>query len=72
MDGKAVVSATDGFVPENIKARNKWAGTIIKDWGIMRKPVPKKTWCLVNATWVGPVITQCPRNSKILCIYQII
>lgn len=31
MDGKAVVSATDGFVPENIKARNKWAGTIIKD-----------------------------------------
>lgn len=40
MNTKAVVSASEGFVPDGEKARNKnWATTIIKN---------KKRWRLVN------------------------
>lgn len=46
IDTKAVVSATEGFVPGGGKARNKnWETTIIRN---------KKRWRLVNGTWVRP------------------
>lgn len=48
MDTEAVVSATEGFVPDGEKARNKnWATTIIRN---------KKRWWQVNGMQVRPEI----------------